>query len=220
MVVANILLDNIDVKKNHEKQLSDSPIECELSSEPKKKKYKQQEKNEFKKTLINSITPPFLQQNSITMETFKHKDIIDDEGIELPPLPELPKDAYKKPMEIIQDSISKVKKTYDEIISYYNKPSNYSFLADWVKTARREKKMTRSQLADKTSISMRMIEDIEYKISLPSIENVIKICNVLDINIHDFSEQLKKEAVLNFIQSIEEKHKKALEKYNIPHSIK
>lgn len=152
----------------------------------------------------------FQDFNQRIMNILTHKDIIYDDDLELSAIPEIPKEAYKKPLEIINQSISKVKETYNEVLNYYNKPSNYLCVGKWVKTVRKEMGLTIKEFSEKTGISHTMILNIESSKLHPSIKNSIKICSVLGIDIQSFTEQVKKETILVFIKSTEIKYSELL----------
>ncbi|MDO7788159.1 helix-turn-helix domain-containing protein [Desulforamulus aquiferis] len=58
---------------------------------------------------------------------------------------------------------------------------DYKKLGYRLKIAREKKKLTQEQLAEKIGVSNNYISNIERSHSIPSLETIVKICNVLDI---------------------------------------
>ena len=58
---------------------------------------------------------------------------------------------------------------------------DYKKLGYRLKIAREKKKLTQEELAEKTGVTNNYISNIERNKSIPSLETVVKICNVLDI---------------------------------------
>lgn len=58
---------------------------------------------------------------------------------------------------------------------------NYKKLGDRVRLAREKKSLTQEQLAEEIGVSNNYISNIECNHSIPSLDTLVKICNVLGV---------------------------------------
>lgn len=58
---------------------------------------------------------------------------------------------------------------------------NYKMLGIRIRNARESKNLTQEQLAEMTGLSNNYISNIERNRSIPSLETLVKICNVLEV---------------------------------------
>ncbi|MFN4149309.1 MAG: helix-turn-helix domain-containing protein [Candidatus Sericytochromatia bacterium] len=156
---------------------------------------------------------PLNNKHSYNMNAPKHPDIIDDEDIIVPEVEE-PKvfsnQTSIKGSNNIQEKklFNKEKRSinpskYDDTIVKLQKEDNLT-IGQWIKRKRIDLGLSQKELSEKTNISSTFISSIENYEFTPSIDNAIKLCEVLDINLSEFVEQLKREVVTHFLQTIEE----------------
>lgn len=168
---------------------------------------------------------PLNNKHSYNMNAPKHPDIIDDEDIIVPEVEEpevfFNQATIKRAKIEEQKILNKAKRCNDSkkheafLEELQNEKSkNELSIASWIKQERKKKNLTLRDLEKITNIDYSMIGNIENNIAKPSIENAIKLCKALDIEIHSFIEQLKKEVVAQFIHTTEQKYKKILQKYS------
>lgn len=167
---------------------------------------------------------PLNNKHSYNMNTSKHPDIIDDEDIIVPKVVEpevfLNQATIKRAKIEEQKVLNKSKKCndpkkYEDFIEDQEneKKENKLSIGQWIKQERKKNNLTLLDLEKITNIGFSMIGNVETNNAKPSIENAIKLCEALDIDIHSFVEQLKKEVIAQFIHVIEQKYEKALQKY-------